>query len=102
MRGRVYQWQVTAHLQDGSSLSAPAPPQPEARFRVLDRDKEEELSRFASAHPDAHLALGILDAQAGLLSKAEQQFRQVSQTDADYQPAQRLLKRIQEIRSSAN
>lgn len=102
IRGRLYQWQVTAHLEDGSSLSAPAPPQPEARFRVLDRDKEEELSRFLSAHPDAHFALGILDAQAGLLSKAEQQFRQVSQTDADYQAAQRLLKRIQEIRTSAN
>jgi hypothetical protein len=102
IRGRVYQWQVTAHLQDGSSLNAPAPPQPEARFRVLDREKEEELSRFASAHPEAHLALGILDGQAGLLSKAEQQFQQISETDPDYQPAQGLLKRIQEIRSPAN
>lgn len=102
IRGRVYQWQVTAHLQDGSSLNAPAPPQPEARFRVLDREKEEELSRFAAAHPEAHLALGILDGQAGLLSKAEQQFRQISQTDADYQLAQDLLKRIEEIRGSAN
>jgi hypothetical protein len=101
-RGQVYQWQVTAHLQDGSSLNAPAPPQPEARFRVLDRQKEEELSRFASAHAEAHLALGILDGQAGLLSKAEQQLRQISETDADYQLAQSLLKRIQEIRSSTN
>ena len=101
-RGQVYQWQVTAHLQDGSSLSAPAPPQPEARFRVLDRDKEAELLRFASAHPDAHLALGILDGQAGLLSTAEQQFRRISRTDADYQQAQGLLKRIQEIRTPAN
>jgi len=101
-RGQVYQWQVTAHLQDGSSLNAPAPPQPEARFRVLDREKEVELSRFASAHPEAHLALGILEGQAGLLSKAEQQFQQISETDPDYQLAQSLLKRIQEIRSSAN
>jgi len=102
IRGQVYQWQVTAHLQDGSSLNAPAPPQPEARFRVLDGEKERALSRFASAHPEAHLALGILDGQAGLLSKAEQQFRQISETDADYKRAQDLLKRIEEIRGSAN
>jgi hypothetical protein len=101
-RGQVYQWQVTAHLQDGSSLSAPAPPQPEARFRVLDREKEVELSRFVSAHPDAHLALGILDGQAGLLSKAEEQFLQISPKDADYQQARGLLKRIQEVRGPAN
>jgi hypothetical protein len=97
-RGQVYQWQVTAHLDDGSSVNAPAPPQPEAKFRVLDQQKEEDLSRFASAHAAAHLPLGILEGEMGLLSGAEREFQQIPKDDPDYQLAQSLLKRIEELR----
>jgi hypothetical protein len=101
-RGQVYQWQVTAHLEDGSSINAPAPPQPEAKFRVLDQQKEEDLSRFAAAHAAAHLPLGILEGEMGLLSEAEQEFQQVAKNDSDYPLAQNLIKRIQGLRRSGN
>ena len=101
-RGQVYQWQVTAMLAGGKSVHAPAPPNPEAKFLVLEQEKAGALARFQAEHPQAHLVLGILDAQSGMLAEGMLELEKIPASDADYALAQKLLKSIQEIRQPAN
>jgi hypothetical protein len=98
-RGQIYLWQVTAHLRDGKSVSSPIPPSPEAKFQVLDQKKADELAGFQKAHPESHLAIGILCAQAGLLEQGEHELASVLESDPDYKLAQNLLNSIQKIRN---
>ena len=98
-RGQIYLWQVIAKLSDGGSVSSPRPPSPEARFLVLDQRKAGEISQFQTTHPEAHLALGILYAEAGLLEQGDRELGQVPKSDPYYDLAQKLLKSIQEIRN---
>lgn len=98
-RGQIYLWQVTAKLSNGQSVNSPKPPSPEARFLVLDQRRSDELLQFQAAHPEAHLALGILYAEAGLLEQGEHELEQLPKSDPYYDLAQKLLKSIQEIRN---
>lgn len=95
-RGRLYVWQVTAQLGDGGSVNAPSPPSPEAKFKVVDQQKADEIARFQQNHGESHVVLGILYGQAGVLQKGEYELEQVPKGDPDYQLAQNLLKSIQE------
>jgi hypothetical protein len=97
-RGQVYQWQVTAVMGDGKSVIAPSFPQPKAKFRVVDEAKANELEQFRQTHPEAHLVLGILSAQAGLVKSGEQELAQVPGNSRDYDLAQALLRSVRELR----
>jgi len=97
-RGQLYLWQVTAKLRTGESVSSPAPPNPEARFLVLAQEKADKFLQFRTVHPEAHLTLGILYAQAGVLGEAKKELEQLSHGDPNYDLAQKLLNSIQEIR----
>lgn len=97
-RGQIYLWQVTANLSHGKSVSSPIPPSPEAKFQVLDQKKADELTGFQKAHPEAHLALGIMYAQAGLLEQGEHELTNIPESDPDYKLAQNLLNSVQGIR----
>lgn len=99
-RGQLYEWQVNARLSGGKSVSAPIPPSPQAKFRVLDQKKAEEIAHFQEANPQSHIALGIVYVQAGLLDQGEHELEQLSQGDPKYGLAQNLLKSISEIRHS--
>jgi len=92
-RGRVYAWQVTA-LRGEESVTAPAPPAPPARFRVLDQPTADLLQRTAREHPDAHLVLGLLSTRAGLIEEARQQLSAVSSDDPHFEVARRTLDRL--------
>lgn len=92
-RGAVYSWEVTAYSADGSSR-APAPPAPEARFRVLDESRARELSRAERAAPRSHLALGVLYARAGLFDEAEREFQLLTAANPRSAAARRLLRDV--------
>jgi hypothetical protein len=98
--GRIYQWQVKATMQDGSIVIVPAPPDPEAKFRILDPEKAGALDRFHNAHLNAHIMMGILYAQAGILEMAEKELNTVLPGSSDYELAQSLLNSIREIREN--
>ena len=49
-RGATYVWQVTAH-RDGESVTAPAPPAPLAKIRVVDTETARVLDQTAATHP---------------------------------------------------
>ena len=96
-RGKVYTWQVKA-VKDGQEVTAPRPPAPQARFRVLDRAKADELSRAKRAYPSSHLTLALLYAKAGLLRESEQELRLLQKANPDSELARRLLRQVQALR----
>jgi anti-sigma factor RsiW len=96
-RGRVYAWQVKA-LKDGQEVKTPRPPAPQAKFRVLDRAKADELARAKRAYPSSHLTLGLLYAEAGLLNEAEHELRLLQRANPDSDLARNLLRQVQELR----
>ena len=69
-RDATYSWQVTAHRAEGD-LTAPAPPQPEARFRVVTATVAEETARQRARLASDPLTLGIQLARAGLVTEAD-------------------------------
>ena len=68
-RGGVYHWRVTAHRASGD-VTVPAPPQPEARFAVLDAVTAALVTGQRGRLTEEPLVLGILLARAGLLDEA--------------------------------
>lgn len=92
-RGAVYSWEVTAYTADGPSR-APAPPAPQARFRVLDESRAGELKRAERVAPRSHLALGVLYARAGLLDEAEREFQLLTAANPRSAVARRLLRDV--------
>lgn len=96
-RGNVYAWQVKA-VKDGQEVTSPRPPAPQAKFRVLDQAKANELAKAKRAHPSSHLTLGLLYAEAGLLKEAEQEFRLLRRANPDSELARRLLTQVQALR----
>ena len=96
-RGHVYSWQVKA-LKDGQEITSPRPPAPQAKFRVLDQAKANEIANARRTHPSSHLALGLLYAEAGLLREAEQEFRLLQRANPNSDLARNLLRQIQSMR----
>lgn len=93
-RGQVYSWQVKA-IKSGEEFTSPRPPAPQARFRVLDQAKASELTKAMKSYPSSHLMLGMLYADAGLLTEAEQELRLLQKTNPDSEIARTLLGQIQ-------
>ena len=96
-RGKVYGWQVKA-VRDGQEFTSPRPPAPQARFRILDRAKANELARARRAYPSSHLTLGLLYAEAGLLEESERELRLLQKANPGSQLARSLLRQVQALR----
>lgn len=95
-RGAVYSWQVTATLEDGTEVTAPAAPAPQARFRVLDADANDRLTRLEKAAPTSRLARGVAYAQAGLLDEAEAELKELLKENPRSQVARDLLRSLRQ------
>ena len=80
-RGRDYTWQVSA-TRGGTRVTVPAPPDPPARFRVLDKATADRLAAVESAHPDSHVLLGLLYLQAGAVLESLKHFHAVPPEDS--------------------
>jgi hypothetical protein len=96
-RGRIYAWQVKA-IKDGQEFKSPRPPMPQAKFRILDQAKANELAKARRAYASSHLTLGLLYAQAGLLKEAEQELRALQKANPDSEIARSLLNQVQALR----
>lgn len=96
-RGKVYSWQVKA-IKDGEEFTSPRPPAPQAKFRILDQAKANEIARARRAHGDSHLTLALLYADAGLIREAEQELRLVRRANPNSDVARALLRSLQSQR----
>lgn len=92
-RGRVYSWQVKA-VKDGQETTVPRPPAPQAKFRVIDQTKANELAKAKRAFGSSHLTLGLLYAEAGLLREAEREFRLLQKANPQSEIVRRLLRQV--------
>ncbi len=95
-RGKVYSWQVKA-MKDGQEVTSPRPPAPQAKFRVLDQAKANEIAKAKRVFASSHLTLGLLYADAGLLREAEQEFRLLRRANPNSDIARNLLRQIQSL-----
>ena len=95
-RGKVYSWQVKA-IKDGQEITSPRPPAPQAKFRILNAAKANELLRAKRSYPSSHLTLGLLYADAGLLKEAEQEFRLLLRANPNSPLARTLLRQVQSL-----
>ncbi len=96
-RNEIYSWQVTA-IKDSKEITSPVPPAPEARFKVLDETRAEELNRAKKSYTNSHLILGALYKQAGLLDSAEREFKQLLAANPNSAVARRLLHSVRSLR----
>jgi hypothetical protein len=96
-RGVTYSWQITA-LGDGHERTAPAPPAPEARFKVLEREQVEALAQARRRVPRSHLLLAMQFASAGLLDDAERELRALVSVDPGSRLARELLESLRAAR----
>jgi anti-sigma factor RsiW len=92
-RGRVYSWQVKA-VKDGQETTVPRPPAPQAKFRVLDQGRMNEIALVKRAYGSSHLTLGMVYAQAGLLREAEHEFRELQKANPQSEIVKKLLREL--------
>jgi hypothetical protein len=96
-RGVAYSWQITAK-GGGHERTAPAPPAPEARFKVLEQEQVEALAQARRRWPRSHLLLGMHYADAGLLDDAERELRALVSIAPDSRLARELLESLRAAR----
>ncbi|HET9710774.1 MAG TPA: hypothetical protein VFP64_02795 [Pyrinomonadaceae bacterium] len=97
-RGQVYSWQVKA-IKDNQEITSPRPPAPQARFRVLDQNRANELAKAKRAYGSSHLTLAVLYADAGLLKEAEQELRILRRANPNSDLPSKLLRQVQALRN---
>ncbi|SRR5579883_591694 len=93
-RGRVLEWQVTAHMGT-ESVMAPLPPAPEARLEILPAAAAEAIESARREHAGDHLLLAALYTNAGALDEAEAELRQV-----DEGTARPYLEKLRQLRAA--
>jgi hypothetical protein len=71
-RGSLYTWTVTANGPNGA-IHSPAPPQPEAMFKVISADQAAALAQAAQEHAGDPLLMAALYARAGAVDEAQAQ-----------------------------
>jgi hypothetical protein len=96
-RGGIYSWQVKA-IKDGREFRSPRPPAPQAKFRILDQKKVNELTKAQRSYASSHLTMGLLYAEAGLLDLAEKEFRALQKANPDSPLVRRLLSQVRNLR----
>jgi hypothetical protein len=92
-RGGVYRWQVTAHRGDRNETE-PRPPHPDAKFSVLDAAAAGRVEALQARLTQEPLALGILLAEAGLVSEARVDLTRAVKVPSTSAAARRLLESL--------
>ncbi|HEY5035643.1 MAG TPA: hypothetical protein VII74_00760, partial [Chthoniobacterales bacterium] len=69
----IYEWEVEASRNGEMLAKAPSPPEPEARFRVLDTATRNSLKALRAKSGGSHLLMGLAYAHAGMRADAERE-----------------------------
>jgi hypothetical protein len=96
-RGATYFWQVSA-MKDGNEIKSPVPPAPEAKFRIIEPAKANELAQLKKRSGNSHLAIGLIYAREGLLDDAEREFATLLQANPKSELARKLLNNVKALR----
>jgi hypothetical protein len=96
-RGSSYVWQITARIGD-REVVAPAPPQPESRFKVTSVEQSAQLAELRKRAGDSHLALAVLLAEAGVLDEAERELTLARTANPESSAVKRLQVSLSSLR----
>jgi hypothetical protein len=96
-RGKIYLWQVKA-IKDGKDFISPRLNEAEAKFRILDQARADELMEARRIYARSHLMLGVLYARDGLLDEAELEMRTLRRANPKSAIARRLLANVHAMR----
>ena len=96
-RGARYSWQLSVR-HNGTEFTVPAPPAPEARFKVLDAAGEAEIAQLKTVSMNSHMLLGIRYAQLGALDESERELRQAHEQSPDSATVSALLSGVERLR----
>jgi len=96
-RGNVYSWLVKA-VKDGQTFVAPRSPAPQAKFRIMDQAKANELAWARRTFTSSHLTLGLLYVQTGLVDEAERELRALQKANPNSSIVRQLLAQVQALR----
>lgn len=99
-RGEVYQWEVQALRDEQVIANTPAPPQPEARFRILGKAALAELQEATRASSGSQFAMGVANARAGLIDDALRNFRSVAAENPDSELLKQVIAQIEAQRAA--
>jgi hypothetical protein len=89
-RGATYRWQLLVHGKDGDR-TVPAPPAPQALFRILDEPSFRELTRARES--GTKLEAGLICVREGLFDEGAQLLGQYAREHPDDDAASRLAER---------
>jgi hypothetical protein len=92
-RGEIYSWQVKA-VRAGVEITSPTAPAPQARFKVLEQRRANELNRAQKEYGRSHLTLGALYSRDGLVEEAEREFRALVKANPNSSVARKLLRDV--------
>lgn len=92
-RGHTYVWQVEA-TAPGREITAPVPPDPAARFAILNA---ADAARLAQA-PASHLVRGVLYANAGLFDAAEREMAELEAQNPGSEMVRRFVDQLSQLR----
>jgi hypothetical protein len=91
-RGKVYVWQVTAYTPKGEIVS-PAPPEPEAMFKVVDEQNFQKIQKAKEAK-SPRLVLATIYAESGLIDEAKSELLNLKQENPNSELVGELLKSL--------
>jgi hypothetical protein len=92
---QTYQWSVEALRGDDVIARVPAPPEPEAKFTILPATECAALDELKKRCGGSHLAIGVADAQFGLLDDAAAEFRALEKENPQSEIPARLLDQVE-------
>ena len=93
--GEVFQWEVQALRDEEVIANTPAPPQPEARFRVLPEATVAELQETKRSAGGSQFVMGVANARAGLLDEALENFRALATENPDAPLLKELIAQLE-------
>lgn len=96
-QGRIYIWQVRA-TKSGQQVVAPSPAAGRAKFRVLEQSRVEQIALAKRSEPKSHLVMGLLYAEAGLLSEADHEFSELLRANPDSTTARKLVQSVRQAK----
>jgi hypothetical protein len=91
-RGGIYLWQVTAFTSNGE-IASPAPPEPEAMFKIVDEKKFQQIQQATNANSPS-IVLASLYAESGLVQEARTELITLQKQNPNSQLIQDLLKTL--------
>jgi len=101
-RGKDYEWYVRADLKhpDGYRISSlTILNQPNAKFRILSRDKMLEINKVLKSYPQSRLMRGLILLKEGLLDDALIEFQKLSMENPRSNIVRNILNKTQNLRT---